>query len=147
MPYFRWRNIPDIGALHRDLNRVFDTLAEVREKASEYSGTWVPAVDVKESPDAIVIYAELPGMTKDDVKISIKDNTLILSGEKKRPQEDDKDSYHRMEREFGPFSRTFALPAGIDTSKTEAVFKDGVLVIKLAKAEAEKAQEIHIRTE
>ena len=88
---------------------------------------------------------ELPGLTKDDVSITLENNILTLSGERKLEKDVQEESYHRMERSYGTFIRTFALPNNLQTEKVEAIFKDGVLTITLAKAEEAKPRKIVIR--
>jgi HSP20 family protein len=103
-----------------------------------------PALDVYEDKDRIVVKAELPGMTKDDIQISISDNVLTIRGEKKREEEDTGKDYYRSERAYGAFIRSLALPTEINPDRVEAMFKNGVLEIRLPKSEAAKKKEIKI---
>jgi HSP20 family protein len=108
------------------------------------AGTWTPAVDMYESDEALTLKAELPGFSKDDVQVEIKDNVLTLKGERKREHDVKEEQYHRVERVYGAFQRSFMLPALIDAGKAEATFKDGVLELKLPKAEEAKPKRIGI---
>jgi HSP20 family protein len=107
-------------------------------------GSWLPAVDVYENDQALVFKAELPGFSKDDVHVELKDNVLTLKGERKREVEVKEEQYHRMERSHGTFQRSFALPIGVEAEKAEATFKDGVLELTLPKAEVAKPKRIGI---
>lgn len=96
---------------------------------------WQPRIDVAEGEKEITVTAELPGLSKDDVGITLTNNLLTINGEKKRETEDNKENYHLIERSFGAFCRTVALPTEVDTEKIEAVFKDGVLNVRIPKSE------------
>jgi len=95
----------------------------------------VPSIDMFEEKDSVVIKAELPGMKKEDIDISLTDNTITLSGEKKKEEKIEKKDYYRVERSEGSFKRSFRLPAEVKTDKAEANFKEGVLEIRLPKTE------------
>ena len=99
-------------------------------------GSWTPAVDIHETDDGFVIKAELPGVSKDDVSIDVHQNTLTLRGQRKHEAEVKEDQYHRVERSYGSFQRSFVLPTMVDQEKVQATFKDGVLELHLPKSEA-----------
>jgi HSP20 family protein len=103
-----------------------------------------PLVDIEETKDEFMIYAELPGVSKDDVKINLADDTLTLSGEIKEPEKKDDRTFHRIERSYGKFQRSFYLPVQIQGNKVKASFKDGILTITLPKKEEVKPKEISI---
>jgi len=105
---------------------------------------WYPSVDMFENGDALVIKAELPGMSKDDIDVNIDNGKLTLSGERKSEKEVDEDKYYRRERTYGKFVRTFALPADADPDKIAAEFKDGVLKIEIPKPEGKKPRQITV---
>jgi HSP20 family protein len=105
---------------------------------------WYPAVDVKESKDAYRVMMELPGLSKDDVQISLEDGLLVVKGEKKTEQEKKEDDYHYYERRFGKFERMFRINSEIKQDQVEASFKDGILTIELPKAETAKPKQIAI---
>ena len=108
-------------------------------------GTWAPQVDIFEKGDDLVICAELPGLEQDDVDISIENNILMLRGERKRKTEiEEKDAY-RLERTFGVFTRSFALPKTVDSDRISASYKNGVLELTLPKAEEAKPRKIEIQ--
>ena len=104
-----------------------------------------PAMDVTETDDALTVTAELPGLSKADVKITMEHGVLTLSGEKRVEKEEKKKDYHLVERRYGAFHRSVTLPVGVDTSKATATFQDGVLVVTLPKAEAAKPRQLEIK--
>ena len=105
---------------------------------------WGPNVDIVENPDAFEIHAELPGVKQEEVKITLHENVLTLSGEKKQEIKEDKDNVLRIERNYGRFERSFSLPATVKSDTVRASFEDGVLKITLPKAETAKARQIQI---
>ncbi|MBN1561185.1 Hsp20/alpha crystallin family protein [candidate division KSB1 bacterium] len=144
MAVVRWRPLREMTSLQREMNRVFDSFFQDNEENASTSA-WYPSVDIKETAEKIDIYAELPGLTKDDIKLSIRDNVLQLSGEKNREDDEADANFHRVERVYGTFSRSFTLPAKVQVDKVQALFKDGVLHLELPKAEEEKARLIQIK--
>src|SRR5207244_1262166 len=105
--------------------RLFPTAAEGSKELMRFA-EWAPAVDIKETPEEYLIKAELPGVDKNDVKVTIKDSVLTLSGERKLEKEDKGEKYHRIERGHGTFMRSFTLPVEIDEKKLIADYKGGV---------------------
>jgi HSP20 family protein len=150
MTLIRWRPeseiVPRISDLSREMNRLFDSFlrGDVTEEglANSY---WTPAVDILEKDDAYTLEAELPGLKKDDVKISVQDNILTLRGERKDERKESKKGYLRMETNYGSFTRSFTLPTTINASKIEAEFKDGILKIEIPKAEEAKPKMIEVK--
>jgi HSP20 family protein len=106
-----------------------------------------PSVDIFEDKDEVVVKAEIPGMVKEDVDVNITENTLTISGEKKKEEKVEKKDYYRIERSCGSFSRSFQLPSNVQTEKAKATFKNGVLEIRLPKTEEAKKKEIKIKIE
>ena len=107
---------------------------------------WAPSVDISETDDAFEVRAELPGVAKADLHVSVKDNLLTLSGEKRQEQSDDTQNYRRTERRYGSFQRRFTLPREVATDDIKAEFSDGVLTLSIPKPEAVKPTEIPITT-
>jgi HSP20 family protein len=105
---------------------------------------WVPPVDVQETENAFIFTAELPGMGKDDVSITLEENLLTLSGERSPKEKEEGENFHRVERAYGSFSRSFSLPSQVDSSKVDATFKEGLLTVEIAKAEQAKPRKIEI---
>jgi len=112
--------------------------------AEDLKNTWVPPVDVQETDNAFIFTAELPGMGKDDVSITLEENLLTLSGERSLKEKEEGENFHRVERTYGSFSRSFSLPSQVDSSKVDASFKDGLLTVEVAKAEQAKPRKIEI---
>jgi HSP20 family protein len=148
MAITRWRPVRDLVNLQDEMNRLFDGFFGRPMLAPDWGEReWNPSVDVSETGDKILITADLPGMTKDDVKISVRDHTLTLEGEKKRQKEEKGKNYHRLERSYGSFCRSFTLPAAVKADKIKATYKDGVLSVELPKVEEAKPKEIPITAE
>ncbi len=123
-----------------DVFRPFGTLSR---EALQASG-WMPAVDIRETDDTFEFTAELPGLGKDDVTITVEDKVLTLSGERQWDEEENKNSYHRVERTYGSFSRSFTLPGTVNSEKVSAKFDNGLLTISVPKAEETKPRQIKI---
>ena len=111
----------------------------------EFDGAWMPPVDIFTTGEhELVIKAEIPGMSKENIDITVENFTLTIRGEKKTEQAVKDDQFHRVERSYGAFTRSFALPHTVDTSKVEAEYKDGVLTIKLPQREEAKPKQIKV---
>jgi HSP20 family protein len=107
---------------------------------------WAPLVDITEDENAYLITAEIPRVNKEDVKVTVENGMLTITGERKfEKEEGDKKKYHRVERAYGCFARSFALPDDSDTSSVDAQFKDGVLDIRIAKSEAARPKQIEVK--
>jgi len=106
--------------------------------------TWTPVVDILEKEDAIILKAELPGVLLEDVDLQIKNDVLILKGERRFQSEAKKENYHRVERSYGVFSRSFTLPGIVDQAEISAKLKDGILEVKLPKARSVASKSIPI---
>jgi HSP20 family protein len=106
---------------------------------------WTPAIDIDENDDAFVVVADLPGLTKKDISINIKENMLTISGERKIEKKDENKNYYRSERRYGSFKRSYQLTDQVITDKISAAFKDGVLTVTVPKAEEVKPKEIDIK--
>jgi HSP20 family protein len=107
-------------------------------------GSWNPAVDIYENQDTIVLEADLPGLKSGDFELSIENFTLTLKGERKFEKKSDGDNYHRVERSYGSFTRTFTLPSTINVEGVQAEFKEGVLRVSLPKREEVRPRQIEI---
>jgi HSP20 family protein len=142
MALVRWEPARELDTLQSDVNRLFDSFFGRREAGT--SRRWVPAMDLVETEDTLVLRADLPGMDRDDIEIEVKDGVLTVSGERRAEHETEREGYHRVERSFGRFSRSLGLPRGIDPSGVEASFQRGVLEVKIPKPEERKATRIEI---
>jgi HSP20 family protein len=133
----------DLSVLQDRVNRLFGDAYGAREEG--VLSNWVPAVDIFENEKKeLVLKAELPEVKKEDVSVTVENNTLTLSGERKFDSEVKKEHYHRIERAYGSFSRSFSLPATVDTGKIAADFKNGVLTVRLPFREEAKPRSISI---
>ena len=106
-----------------------------------------PSIDLFTEGDDVVVKAELPGMKKEDIDVSVTDNTITVSGEKREEEKVEKKDYYRLERSYGSFSRSFSLPAEVQTEKVTAKFKDGILEIRIPKTEEAKKKEKKVAVE
>jgi len=105
---------------------------------------WIPSVNIAEKEDSFLIMVEVPGLSKDDVNIEVKENTLTISGEKKNISEEKDTKYHRIECQYGKFERSFYLPTNVDTENIKASFKNGQLEISVAKKAEAQARKVQI---
>ena len=144
MAIVRWDPARELDSLQSEFNRLFDSFLGNGARADVRARRWVPAMDLVETDDHLVLRADLPGMSKEDVNIEIKDNVLTVSGERKAEHEDKTDGYYRIERAFGSFSRSLTLPQGSDTSAINADFTDGVLEVRIPKPEETKPHRVAI---
>ncbi len=146
MALIRWDPFREMSALQERMNRLFsDVRAQAPVRGEEIvQGAWIPAVDIFETNEAIVLKAELPGITAQDISVEVKDNTLTLKGEKKFEKEVKEENYHRVERSHGSFQRAFTLPGTIHQEKVKAKFKDGILEITLPKVEEAKPKQVKV---
>ena len=148
MAITRWRPFRDVISIQDEMNRLFDDFFGRPITRPEWAeAAWCPCVDVSETKDDVIINTEIPGMSKDDVKVSVQDNILTLSGEKKQEKVEKDANYHRMERSYGSFSRSFTLPTAVQPDKVKANYKDGILRITLPKSEEVKPKQIPITVE
>jgi len=123
--------------------RLFDSVFN-SDAQGEETRAWVPPVDIQENGDAYLFHAELPGMSKEDIHITLENSVLRLSGERKFEKDAKKENYHRVERTYGTFTRTFTLPTQVDPEKVQAAFENGILTITVPKAEQAKPRRIAI---
>jgi HSP20 family protein len=145
MAIVRWDPARELDSLQSEFNRLFDTfLGSGGRTDVRAPRRWVPAMDLVETDDHLVLRADLPGLSKDDVEIEVKDNVLTVSGERKAEHEEKADGFYRVERAFGAFSRSLTLPQGIDADSINAEFTDGVLEIRIPKPEERKPHRVQI---
>jgi HSP20 family protein len=150
MSITRWDPFRELEEMNDRLNRVFgrSTLTRPGGEAGKDALTvfdWAPSVDIVETAEEFLIKAELPEVKKEDVKISVDGDVLRIEGERKQEKEEKGKKYHRTERSYGSFLRTFSLPDNVDESKIRADFKDGVLNVRLQKAEKAKPKAIEVK--
>lgn len=132
-----------VDSFHKDINRVFDDFFSLRP-SSLFESSWIPNIDVDEDEKSINVHAELPGIDEKDLNVTIQNNMLVITGEKKEEKEKKNMSRIVSERRYGSFNRTISLPEGINPGKIKAQFKKGILNIEIPKEGAQKAQKIAI---
>jgi len=143
MAIIRYNPIREMMGLSDRLNRMFEEMSGFNAD-NQITGSWTPAVDVYESENAIEIKADLPGMTEKDIDVSVENNTLTIKGERQFENEEKRENYHRVERQYGSFYRSFQLPNTVDVTKIHANFKNGILELALPKREETKPRKISI---
>lgn len=147
MAIVRWDPFRDLAEVQERVNRVLGDFYGGRGQDDVMRrGTWIPPVDIYEGNNhEMVIKAELPDIRRDDIDIRVEDNTLTITGEKKVDETVRQDQFHRIERAYGSFTRSFSLPATIDTEKVKADYKNGVLTITLPMREEAKPKQIQVQ--
>jgi HSP20 family protein len=146
MNLVRFDPFREMAVLQDRVNRVFGNLDRRFDDDVTARGTWVPPVDIFENDKhELVLKAELPDLNREDIDIRVENNALTLSGQKKAESEVHEDRYHRIERTYGHFSRTFSLPPTVDTGKIAAEYKNGVLTVKLPLREEARPKQIQVQ--
>ncbi len=141
-----WTRRGELSRLRNEVDNLFDRFLDWRPFGqTTEGGMWNPALDISESPKQVVVKAELPGMDPKDIDISLHDNVLTLKGERKQEKQEKEENYHRVERSYGSFMRSFRLPAEVQPDKVDATYKDGVLTVKLNKTAKSAAKKIEIK--
>ena len=135
-PYREFRSLSD------RVNRIFG--ATSARRGEESLGNWMPPVDIAEDKDKIVLTAELPGFKEDQIEVQMEGGVLTLRGERRFEEEKEGRNYHRVERSYGQFARSFTLPNNVDKEKVQATFSDGLLSVELPKREEAKPRQIKI---
>jgi HSP20 family protein len=145
MEVVRWRPRSYVPSASNEIDRAFDRM--VRNWVSPVSFSefdWNPSIDVSESERDFVVKAEVPGVNPEDIEVSIDNNNLIISGEKRQEQEEKDRNYYRLERSYGSFRRSFALPADVDVDRIKASSKDGVISVVIPKSGDKKSKKVKI---
>jgi len=146
MELTRWDPFKDLQVLQDRMNRLFnESVGRLTGRPDEvFGGHWAPMVDIYEDDHEFVVKADLPGLEIKDIDLQIQENILTLKGERRMEKEVEKDRYHRIERSYGSFQRSFTLPNIVDQEKVKARFKDGVLEIRIPKLERAKPKQIQV---
>lgn len=146
MAIVRWEPFRDLLTTQDRFNRLFNqTFSQVFGEEDARVGTWSPAVDIYETDQNLVMKADLPGVDPKDVELRVENNTLFLKGQRKFENEVKEENYHRIERSYGAFTRTFTLPGTISADKVTAEYKDGMLTLTMPKREEAKPKTIKIQ--
>lgn len=146
MAITKWDPFRDIMVLRDRMNRLFEDLVSSPkyEESDIIQSTWSPAVDIYETENELVLTAELPGVEEKDVEIKVEDNTLSLRGERKFEKETREENYHRIERAYGSFYRSFSLPNYVDQEKISAEYENGLLKVHMPKKPEVKPRKVKI---
>src|SRR5215210_1145618 len=144
MALVRWEPAREVDSLQSEVNRVFDAFFGNGASGATRARRWVPAMDLVETEDQLVLKADLPGLGHDDISIEVKDGVLTVSGERRAEHEQNSEGFYRVERAFGHFSRSMTLPDGIDAERIAADFHDGVLEVRIPKPEERKPHRVAI---
>ncbi|MCM3875608.1 MAG: Hsp20/alpha crystallin family protein [Thermoanaerobaculia bacterium] len=148
MNVIRWNDpFRDLASLQHRLNRAFDTTLARPERAEEdlLTGAWAPPVDILETKEKTILKAELPGFDENQIHLHFEDGILSLEGERKFEKENADENYHRVERSYGRFVRSFTIPSNVDNEKISAAFQNGILTVELPKREETKPKQIRIQ--
>ena len=147
MTLVRWNPSRELEEMSDRLNRMFNRqdLPQANAKETMVVADWAPSVDISETDGEYQIKAEIPDVKKEDVKVTLEDGVLTIQGERKHEKEEKGKKYHRIERSYGSFVRSFTLPDLVDEEKVKAEFKDGVLNLQLPKSEKAKPKAIEVK--
>lgn len=146
MNIVRYDPFRDLRNLQDEVNRLFSTnISRVFGDEGIARGSWNPSIDIYENKDQVVVEAELPGMSREDFDLAVENNVLTLRGERRFEKKDEGDNYHRVERSYGSFTRSFTLPQTVSGEEAEAEYKNGVLRITLPKRAEVKARRIEVK--
>src|SRR5262245_46970713 len=137
----------ELDRIRSEINRIFEAPLDFLASSTSFFEGWEPTMDIYEDKDRITVKAELPGMRKEDIEVSLHGNTLVLSGERKHEEQSGKGETYRAERWFGRFQRSITLPQPADTNNIQASYRDGVLTITLPKSEESKPKQIQVKSE
>lgn len=144
MAIIRWDPFGDFVTLRDRMNRLFEDMSGSKEEKDLMTRAWAPSVDIYENESEVVLCAEIPGVEEKDVEIKVEDNNLIIKGERKFEKEAKEENYHRIERSYGSFFRSFALPSYIEQDKIEAEHENGVLRVRMPKKAELKPRKVKI---
>lgn len=141
----RWDPVRDLLSIQNEMTRLFGRALGGNGEESEVQGRWAPEIDVRQAKDQFTVFAELPGLTADQVEITVEEGVLTISGERKFYPGDSEEAFLRVERRYGPFARRIALPPHSDASRIQASMSNGVLRIDVPKSEEAKPKRIEVR--
>jgi HSP20 family protein len=144
MNFVRWNPLNEMSLLQSQMNRLFDTALHGLPGESNTTANWAPPVDIYETENDLVVHFDLPGVDPKQVDVSVENNVLAVRGERHFAEKQNQENFHRVERSYGTFARSFTLSRSVDPDKIRANYKDGVLTITLPKAEAAKPKRIQI---
>jgi HSP20 family protein len=141
----RWDPLKDMVSIRDEIDSLFNSFfSRAPSEREELEGLWYPSINIEESKDNVIVTAELPGMKKDDIKVTISEGKLTVSGERNFEKEEKDKTYHRIERRYGSFRRAISLPTEVKSDKAKATYEQGLLKIEIPKSEKVKPKEIGI---
>lgn len=147
MTLVRWDPFRELVSLQNSINRLFDdNFRNFKPEGSNLTQSWSFPVDIKDTPEAVVICAEIPGMGKEDISLSYDNNVLTIRGERRNDLKEEGTNYIKVERRYGSFSRSFSLDVPVEDEKIKACYRDGILEVTLPKKEQAKTRQIEIET-
>ena len=144
MNVVRWNPFNDVSLLQNQMNRLFENALQGWPAESNGTSSWVPPVDIYETENDLVVTTDLPGIDPKRIDMQVENNILTIRGERRLEQKLEKENFHRVERTYGAFARSFTLSTAVDPEKIRANYKDGVLSISLPKAEHARPKRIQI---
>jgi len=145
MAIVRWDPVRELASMHERLNRLFDDFGRRTDDEGMERGDWMPPVDIYQTDQhEVVLKAEIPGLQKEDIDLRVEQNTLAIAGQRREEKSVQKEHYHRVERTYGSFHRSFSLPSTIDTEKVRAEYQDGILTVTLPLREESKPKQITV---
>ena len=139
-----WPSLGRLADLREEIDRFFESPLNGLSRATQFLGEWAPALDVYEDKENFVVKAELPGMKREDIDVSLHEGSLIISGERKSETRTEESQTHHTERFYGRFQRSVSLPTTIATDRVKADYKDGILTVTLPKTEEAKPKKIEV---
>lgn len=143
---WNWSPAVQFSNLRDEINRLFEEPFGLLERHADFFNGWTPNLDLYENKDSLVARVELPGMKKEEIEVWFDDGALHIAGERKFEQKEDESATHRLERFYGRFHRTIALPKQVNPDQVKATYEEGVLTVTLPKAEEAKPRQIEVKT-
>lgn len=146
MTLIRWVDpFSELSAMKERMDRLFEETLDRPGVPAQEAGLWTPAVDIYETGEEIVVKAELPGVEKDQIDVEARDGVLTLRGERKVERDVKEENYHRVERSYGAFRRSFSLPSSVDPDGIRATLRDGILEVRLAKRAEVRPKKVPVK--
>ena len=142
---WNWSPAVQFSNLRDEINRLFEEPFGLLERHADFFNGWTPNLDLYENKDSLVARVELPGMKKEEIEVWFDDGALHIAGERKFEQKEDESATHRLERFYGRFHRTVALPKQVNPDQVKATYEEGVLTVTLPKAEEAKPRQIEVK--
>jgi HSP20 family protein len=140
-----WDVMRELATMQDKMNRIWGSVYDRGHEDVTSRGAWLPPVDIYETDGKeIVLKAEVPGLKRDDIDLTVENNTLTIKGQRRRDDSVKEDRYHRVERVYGPFSRSFTLPNTVDPGRVRAEYRDGVLTVSLPLREEARPRQIQV---